>query len=441
MDNHDFSNLGKKIYDTVQDAVDSMDFQQLNQEIHETVSIALEEAKQNKEKFQRQYEQKWQQEKTYNQNGYAKPNYKADYVNAPHGKQQEKAYNPNGYAKPNEKAYNPNGYAKPNYKADYVKPLSRKQQIKLILAPKVKRGSGQIAGGILLSCFFLGMLFVELFKILFSIGNSLTMVVNSVFILVLLAASVGLTAFGVKRKNLYDWAKEYAGIVQGRGFCEIRELALKTNQTEEKVRARLRKMIQKNVFREAYMDKQETCLMVNRIAYNYYLQAEESRQQREEAEERKKQEEQKLSPEVVEMIRKGDEYIKAIREANDKIAGEVISEKLDRLERVVRRIFECVKKYPAQKKSMDKFMDYYMPTTLKLVNTYQDFEAMDVKGENISKAMREIEDTLDTIIHAFEQLLDDLFQDAAFDVSSDISVLQTMLAREGYKEKDFDLMK
>lgn len=86
---------------------------------------------------------------------------------------------------------------------------------------------------------------------------------------------------------------------------------------------------------------------------------------------------------------------------------------------------------------MDRFMDYYTPTTLKLVNTYREFDAMEVKGTNILTSMNEIENTLDTIIMAFEKLLDDLFQDTAFDVSSDISVLQTMLAREGYKEKDF----
>ncbi len=115
----------------------------------------------------------------------------------------------------------------------------------------------------------------------------------------------------------------------------------------------------------------------------------------------------------------------------------MISQKLDRLEMIVRKIFESVKKHPEQMDEMDKFMEYYLPTTEKLVNAYKEFDALPVKGENVTTSMREIENTLDTIIHAFEQLLDDLFMDAAFDISSDISVLHTMLAREGYKEKDF----
>ena len=164
---------------------------------------------------------------------------------------------------------------------------------------------------------------------------------------------------------------------------------------------------------------------------------EEQQEKIDEKRKERKEQEEKMSPEILEMIRTGDEYIRTIREANDDIPGEVISEKLDRLEQVVRRIFESVKKHPEQKKEMDKFMDYYMPTTLKLVNAYREFDALEVKGENITNAMQEIENTLDTISLAFEKLLDDLFQDAAFDVSTDISVLQMMLAREGYKEKDF----
>ena len=84
--------------------------------------------------------------------------------------------------------------------------------------------------------------------------------------------------------------------------------------------------------------------MINRIAYDYYLQAEESLRQREMEEAKRKEQEEKMSPEILEMIRTGDEYIRTIREANDDIPGEVISEKLDRLEQVVRRIFESVKK-------------------------------------------------------------------------------------------------
>ena len=82
-------------------------------------------------------------------------------------------------------------------------------------------------------------------------------------------------------------------------------------------------------------------------------------------------------------------------------------------------------------------MNYYLPTTLKLVNAYREFDEQPVQGENIRKAKQEIEDTLDTIISAFEKLFDSMFEDAAMDISTDISVLETMLAQEGLTERDF----
>ena len=82
-------------------------------------------------------------------------------------------------------------------------------------------------------------------------------------------------------------------------------------------------------------------------------------------------------------------------------------------------------------------MQYYLPTTVKLLEAYEQLDKQPVQGENIRNSKREIEKTLDTLNVAFEKLLDSLFQDTAWDVSSDISVLQTRLAQEGLTEGDF----
>ena len=83
-------------------------------------------------------------------------------------------------------------------------------------------------------------------------------------------------------------------------------------------------------------------------------------------------------------------------------------------------------------------MGYYLPTTLKLVNAYREMDAEPIQGENIRSAKHEIEETLDTINYAFENLLDSFYQDKAMDISTDITVLETMLAQEGLTEKDFN---
>ncbi|MDE6876138.1 MAG: 5-bromo-4-chloroindolyl phosphate hydrolysis family protein, partial [Lachnospiraceae bacterium] len=94
--------------------------------------------------------------------------------------------------------------------------------------------------------------------------------------------------------------------------------------------------------------------------------------------------------------------------------------------------------HPEQVDDLDKFINYYLPTTLKLVNAYRDFDAQSVQGDNIKTAKTEIESTLETIIYAFETLLDSLYEDDALDISTDISVLQTMFAQEGLTKGAFD---
>lgn len=291
---------------------------------------------------------------------------------------------------------------------------------------------------------FVGFLLISIIGFLLS-GSLITKTVSSVVLsigfIVCILSAVFLVK-GILGRKRYQCFKKYVEILNGREFCSVKELAEKTRTSEKKVCKNLRLMVKKEMFVDGFLDNSQTCFTVTEEAYRQLLQAEESRKQREEQQKRRQEQMQEeveniSDSAVAEMIRKGNEYIESIRLANDAIPGEVISAKLDRLENVIRKIFDSVKKHPEQMPEMDKFMEYYLPTTQKLVNAYKEFDALSIKGENVTKSMNEIENTLDTISNAFEQLLDDLFQDTAFDISADISVLQTMLAREGYKEKDF----
>ena len=95
------------------------------------------------------------------------------------------------------------------------------------------------------------------------------------------------------------------------------------------------------------------------------------------------------------------------------------------------RIFQQVEKDPDVAGELHKFMNYYLPTTTKLVDAYQELYDQPAAGENMAGTKKEIEDTLDTINFAFEKLLDRFFQDTAWDISTDITVMKTMLAQEG----------
>ena len=129
-----------------------------------------------------------------------------------------------------------------------------------------------------------------------------------------------------------------------------------------------------------------------------------------------------------------DEYsslLRQLRAVNDAIPDPVMTQKITRLEEVSARIFALAQKDPDKKAQLQKFMNYYLPTALKLLNTYASLSAQDVQGENITEARQSIERSMDLLVTAFENQLDKLFQSDALDVSSDIAALEGMLNLDG----------
>ena len=101
-----------------------------------------------------------------------------------------------------------------------------------------------------------------------------------------------------------------------------------------------------------------------------------------------------------------------------------MSAKIKRMEILVARIFQQAEAHPEKIGDLRRLMDYYLPTTMKLLDAYEELDRQPVQGGHISASKKEIEDTLDTLNQAFEKLLDSLFRDRAWDVSSDISSLK-----------------
>ena len=239
--------------------------------------------------------------------------------------------------------------------------------------------------------------------------------------------------------------RAYIQALRGREYCDIKELAAETGRSLKAVIKDLEDMIEKGWFCQGHLDEQKTCLMVSEEAYREYTGLmERLRQQKAEEELRRRrqaEQEKDLSPQVQEVIRTGEAYVRKIRQCNDAIPGEEISEKISRMEMLVARIFERVRQAPESVGDIRRLMDYYLPTTVKLLEAYEELDGQPVQGENILASKLEIEKTLDTLNVAFEKLLDDLFQDTAWDVSADISVLHTMLAQEGLMEDEISRRK
>lgn len=261
-------------------------------------------------------------------------------------------------------------------------------------------------------------------------------------IFAVLAGGFGILAgAGTKMLGNVKRFRAYIQTLGSREYCNIKELAENLGKSQKFIIKDLEKMISKGWFKQGHLDSQRTCLMVSDDAYKQYTalvdQMEQQKRDEQAARERAEAENAGLSPEVREVVEAGEEYIRKIRKCNDAIPGEEISAKISRMEMLVDRIFDRVEQNPECVSDMHRMMNYYLPTTVKLLEAYEELDAQPVQGENILSSKREIEKTLDTLNVAFEKLLDDLFQDTAWDVSSDISVLHTMLAQEGLTEGDF----
>lgn len=152
--------------------------------------------------------------------------------------------------------------------------------------------------------------------------------------------------------------------------------------------------------------------------------------------EEKPKEETTGNAELDKMLKDGRMAIAEMKRLDDNIADPGISADIVRLEQVSSKIFEEVKRDPKKLPKIRRFMDYYLPTTLKLLNSYDRMSAAGVSGENIDTTLAKVEGMMRTIVAAFEKQLDSLYGADALDISTDITVLETMMAREGLTEQE-----
>ena len=263
---------------------------------------------------------------------------------------------------------------------------------------------------------------------------------------------IGLGVFGSFMHNKCKRFKRYMEIIGNRQVCNIKELAEGSGKKEKAIAMDVAKMIDKRWFCQGHLDRDQKCLMLTDKAYGEYQRvmaqrteqenqqaaAEAARQAKAAAEERRHD---SLDPEIRDLVKQGEEYIRIIRKVNDDVPGEEVSNKMYKMEDLVRRIFKRVEEKPEQAGDLKRLMNYYLPTSIKLLEAYADMDKQEVQGENIQNSKKEIEDTLDTLNVAYEKFLDDMFRDTAWDVSSDVSVLKTMRAREGLTENEFEKAK
>ena len=437
-DNQNEHNMGEQIMDALSDALQGGDFSHLNRLVSQSVNNVINEVgRQAQEQIYRQTQTREQirrQEKAQREE---------------HARRQAQQM----YQQRTESAKNQNNSFQnmPQTTSWQTAPVPIQPKQTALLPLQLKKVGNvsnvlyQVFGGIGFGITMLVTLLHLSTVVIEGTISTAGWIVNLLF----LALFAGMIRLGIGQRRRLKLAERYAKLCGSKLYGEIEQLAASTGRKARRVIKDLQKMMEIGMFPEGHLDEKKTCFMLNDNIYKQYLEAENSRKIRE-SENQKLQglqntpnadaaekdighasEYSNQEAELNAMIAEGMECINKLRTLNNQIPGEVISAKLSRLESLLKDLFDSVREHPEQMHRMHKLMDYYLPTTLKLVEAYEEFDRVSVPGDDIIAAKAEIENTLDTINQAFTELLNSLFQDAVLDATTDAQVLKTMLAREG----------
>lgn len=389
-DNLNLSNLGEQIRSSVTEALNTGDFSALNSLVSETVTCALQEAgeqaarekERQKEKLQRQY-QEWQdsqeeqkrREKEQRENMQREQELRWQEMQQRHREQQQR------HQERKEQSLQ---------EAQAKQAARTPNQVLADMRRLVKiRRVGSVSG-----------VFCTLFGAL-GLGGAVFGAVSGFFAwvfggkepgrMVLSLALAAVAAFllnnGTKLRARLNRADRYLQLCGYKMYAMVEELAKQTGKSVRYVRRDLRRMLKKGFFPEGHLDDKESCFMLNDTVYGQYMQtadayrqAEETAKALEEAAKAPKslaeqvaEEQRAREAELNAMVAEGMEYIRKLRDLNDNIPGEPISGQLFQLEGLLKEIFDRVREHPEQMHRMHKLMDYYLPTTLKLVEAYEEF--------------------------------------------------------------------
>lgn len=422
------SNLSEQFKKAISDGLSSGDFKDLNILVNDTVTEVIAEA--------------GKQVKNVSSTTYRTT--AKVYENARDFEEQQRKRNEQF-----KSTYRSSGRIKPGY------PQSNKTTLPALKTKNV----GQISSLLYIVTGSLGIIIAGLLSI-FSFFISMILepelqitLPHLGFLAIIAVCSATMLYKGISGKKRLGRMKRYQALFADKMYINISDLAQNIGKSNKYILKDIKKMLALGFFPEGHLDKQESCLMLDDATYREYLRLEKERQIYEQ--ECNTQNAQSVisssdtpnystnaqsddtNTELMTMISEGQEYIRKLHELNDLIPGEVISEKMYRMEGLLKEIFQRLEEDPTQMSQMHKLMNYYLPTTIKLLQSYSEFDDISAPGTDVINAKAEIEKTVDIINEAFTELLNKLFQATVFDVTTDAQVLQTMLAKEGLTKTDF----
>ncbi len=228
--------------------------------------------------------------------------------------------------------------------------------------------------------------------------------------LVMLWNGLSRTRFG-RRQMLY------MGVIGNRNSVFISDLAGAAGVSEKKVLSDLQRMLSDGSLPMGYIDRASGRLVLTDQGY--------------EAPRQEAPKKESSEPKVQKKEDGDDAILREIKAVNDAIPDDEMSRKIDRIGEITRKILDYQRQNPAKAPELRQFLNYYLPTTLKILRAYAQMDSQGVEGENISAAKRRIEDMMDKVVEGFEKQLDQLFATDAMDITTDVEVLERMLDKDG----------
>lgn len=214
----------------------------------------------------------------------------------------------------------------------------------------------------------------------------------------------------------------------------IDDLAAYSKIETEKIVSDLNKAVKMKLIPQGHFGRDNIIFITNNEVYETYKskQAVYDRYYRKQIEERLRMKER--TKEIQDILKQGQGYVDKIHESNVIIKDKIISQKLDRMENVVSMIFHEVDINPQHAEKLEMFMNYYLPTTEKLLEAYMEIDEKKIKRKSSERTKKDIEGAIDKLIESFEGLLDKFYQEKELDISTDISAMEILMKQDGLTE-------
>lgn len=188
-------------------------------------------------------------------------------------------------------------------------------------------------------------------------------------------------------------------------------------------------MIEKDYYRQARIVENGQLFILDSKTYKLYKE-EALRDPKERMEEL---EDNEKNAKVEDLLLRAKSYVTELTKIESQISSPM-DEKIRELLKIISKIFELLRENPSTADDLSKAINYYLPITVKLSKSYM--EMKEKPTESVSESLSDIENTMDIVVNAFMKILDNIYQEKIMDISSDMSVLKSMLKQEGLLDKD-----